>query len=93
MEFLNVFYNWHLRRHWKKHQNWKGFVFAVLNEVSFLDHQFLVVNPFHQLAYVLNDSFVDNHFHRYGASASYLPTGYPYDFCARGYGARPVDEC
>ena len=65
----------------------------MLDEVSFLDHQFLVANHFHQLAHVLNDSFVDNHFHRYGASASYLPTGYPYDFRARGHGARPIDEC
>ena len=59
---------------------------------SFLDRQFLVTNHFHQLAHVLDDSFVDNHFHRYGASASYLPAGYPYDFRARGYGARLVDD-
>ena len=65
----------------------------MLNEVSFLDHQSLVTNPFHQLAHVLNDSFVDSHLHLYGASASYLPTGYPYFFRARGHGARPVDEC
>ena len=65
----------------------------MLDKVSFLDHQFLVANPFHQLAHVLNDSFVDNHFHRYEASTSYLPAGYPYDFRARGHGARPVDEC
>ena len=63
------------------------------DEVSFLDHQFLVANPFHKLAHVPNDSFVDNHFHRHEASASCPPTGYPYDFCARDYGARPVDEC
>ena len=50
----------------------------MLNEVSFLDHQFLVANPFHQLAHVLNNSFVDNHFHLYGVSTSYLPAGYPY---------------
>ena len=93
MEFLSVFCNWHLRRHWKKHQSWKGFVFVMHDEVSFLNHQFLVANPFHQLAHVLNDSFVDNHFHRYGVSASYPPTGYPYDFRVRGYGARPADEC
>ena len=92
MEFLNIFCNWHLRRHWKKHQSWKGFVFVVLDEVSFLDHQFLVANPFHQHAHVLNDSFIDNHFHLYGAFASYLPAGYPYYFRARGRGARPVDE-
>ena len=93
MEFPSVFYNWHLRRHWKKHQSWKGFVFVMLNEVSFLDHQSLVTNRFHEFAHVLNDSFVDSHLHLYGASASYLPAGYPYYFCARGHGARPVDEC
>ena len=92
MEFLSVFYNWHLRHHWKKRQSWKGFVFVVLNEVAFLDHQFLVANPFHQLAHVLNDFFVDNHFHLCGASASYLPAGYQYHFHARGHGARPVNE-
>ena len=64
----------------------------MLDEVSFLDHQFLVANPFHQHAHVLNDFFIDNHFHLYGAFASYLPTGYPYYFRARGRGARPVDE-
>ena len=93
VEFLSVFCNWHLRRHWKKHQSWKGFFFVVRDEVSFLDHQFLVANPFHQLAHVLDDSFVDNHFHRYEASTSYPPAGYPYDFHARGYGAHPADEC
>ena len=93
MEFLSVFCNWHLRHHWKKRQSWKGFVFVVLDEVSFLDHQFLVANPFHQLAHVLNDSFVNNHFHLYGVSASYLPASYPYYFRARGHGAHPVDEC
>ena len=92
MEFLNVFCNWHLRHHWKKRQSWKGFVFVVLDEVSFLDHQFLVATPFHQLVHVLNDSFVNNHFHLYGASASYLPTDYPYYFHAQGRGARPVDD-
>ena len=92
MEFLSVFYNWHLRRHWKKRQSWKGFVFVVHDEVSFLDHQFLVTNPFHQLAHILNDSFVDNHLHLYGASASYLPTHYLYYFRARGHGVHPVDE-
>ena len=93
MEFLSVFCNWHLRRHWKKRQSWKGFVFVVLDEVSFLDHQFLIANPFHQLAHVLNDFFVDNHFHLYEASASYLPAGYLYYFRARGHGVRPVNEC
>ena len=62
----------------------------MLDEVSFLDHQFLVANPFSQLAHVLNDSFVDNHFHLYGASASYA--GYPYGFRAQGHGVLPVDE-
>ena len=62
-------------------------------EVSFLDHQFLVANPFHQLAHVLDDSFIDNHFHRYEASTSYPPAGYPYDFHAQGYGAYLADEC
>ena len=92
MEFLSAFCNSHLHHHWKKHQSWKWFVFVVLDEVSFLDHQFLIANPFHQLAHVLNDSFVDNHFHLYGASASYLPTGYPYGFRAQGHEARPVDK-
>ena len=92
MEFLSVFGNWHLRHHWKKHQSWKGFVSIVLDEVSFLDHQFLVTNTFHQLAHVLNDSFVNNHFHLYGASTSYLLAGYPYDFRARDHGAHPVNE-
>ena len=64
----------------------------MLDEVSFLDHQFRVANPFRQLAHVLNDSFVDNHFHLYGASASYLPAGYPYGFRAQGHGARLVNE-
>ena len=63
------------------------------DEVSFLDHQFLVTNPFHQLAHVPNDSFVDNHFHRYGASVSYPLAGYPHDFRAQGYEACLADEC
>ena len=61
-------------------------------EVSFLDHQFLVANPFRQLVHVPNDSFVNNHFHRHGASMSCPPAGYPYDFCAQGYGARLANE-
>ena len=52
--------NLHLRRHWKKRQNWIGFVFAVLDEASFLNHQFLVAEPFHQLAHVLRDLFFYN---------------------------------
>ena len=62
------------------------------DEVAFLDHQFLIANPFHQLAHVLDDSFVDNHFHLYGTSANYLPAGSLYDFRAQGDGARPIDE-
>ena len=93
MEFLNIFCNWHLRRHWKKRQSWKGFVFVVLDEVTFLDNQFLVANPFNQLAHVLNDSFVNSHLHLYGAFANYLPVGYSYRFRARGHRARLVDEC
>ena len=42
-------------------------------EVSFLDHQFLVVNPFRQLAHLPDDSFVDNHFHRHGVFVSCPP--------------------
>ena len=63
------------------------------DKVSFLDRQFLVANHFHHLAHVLDDSFVNNHFHWYGVSASCPPAGYPYDFRARDYGARPADEC
>ena len=62
------------------------------DKVSFLDHQFLIANPFHQLAHVLNDSFVDSHFHPYGASANYLSAGSPYGFRVQGDGAHPVDE-
>ena len=64
----------------------------MLDEVSSLDHQFLTANPFHQLAHALNDSFVDNHFHLYGASANYLPAGSLYGFRVKGDGAHPVDE-
>ena len=64
----------------------------MLDEVSFLDHQFLIANLFHQLAHVLNNSFVDNHFHLYGASVSHLLAGYLYYFRARGHGARPINE-
>ena len=92
MEFLIVVCNLHFRHHWKKRQSWKGFVFVVLDEVSFLDYQFLVAKLFHQLAHVLSDFFVDNHFHLCGASVSYLPVGCLYQFHARGRGARPVDE-
>ena len=64
----------------------------MLDEVSFLDHQFLDANHFYQLVHVLNDSFVDNHFHLYGTSVSYLPAGYLYYFRARSHGVRPVNE-
>ena len=92
MEFLSAFYNWHLRHHWKRHQNWKGSAFVVLDEVSSLDHQFLIANLFHQLAHVLDDSFIDNHFHLYGMSASCFPAGSPYGLRAQSDGTRPVDE-
>ena len=69
-----------------------GFVFVVLDEVSFLDHQFLVAWLFNQLAQVLRDLFFDNHFHLRGASTSCLPVGCPCHFHARGRGARLVDE-
>ena len=64
----------------------------MLDEVSFLDHQSFVANPFHQLAHVLDDFFVDNHFHLYGTSANCLPAGSLYGFRAQGDGARPIDE-
>ena len=62
------------------------------DEVSFLDHQFLATNLFHQLAHVLDDSFVDNHIHLYGMFASCLPAGSPYGLRAQGDGTGPVDE-
>ena len=62
------------------------------DEVSFLDHQSLIANPFRQLAHVPNDSFVDNHFHQHEASMSCPSAGYPHDFRAQGYGARLTDE-
>ena len=92
MEFLIVVCNLHLRRHWKKRQSWMGFVFAVLDEASYLNHQFLVAEPFHQLAHVLRDLFFYNHSHLCGASASCLPVGCPCHFHARGRGDRLVDE-
>ena len=92
MEFLSAFCNWHLRHHWKRYQSWKGFVFIVLDEISSLDYQFPAANPFHQLAHVLNDSFVDNHFHLYETSTNYLPAGSPYGLRVQGDGARPVNE-
>ena len=92
MEFLIVVYNLHLYRHWKKRQREKGFVFAVLDKVYFLDHQILVAELFHQFARVLSNFFIDSHFHLCGAFASYLPVGYPCHFHARGHGARPFGE-
>ena len=62
------------------------------DKVSFLDHQFIAANPFHQLAHVLDDSFVDNHLHLYGMSASFFPVGSPYGLRAQGDGTHPVDE-
>ena len=62
------------------------------DKVSFLDHQFIAANPFHQLAHVLDDSFVDNHLPLYGMSASCLPAGSPYGLRAQGDGTRPIDE-
>ena len=62
------------------------------DEVSFLDLQSLVANPFHQLTHVLSDSFVDSHFYQHGASASYPLAGYLRDFHVQGYGAHLADE-
>ena len=62
------------------------------DEVSFLDLQFLVANPFHQLVRVPSDSSVDSHFYQHGSSASYPLTGYLRDFPVQGCGARLVDE-
>ena len=62
------------------------------DEVSFLDLQSLVVNPFHQLAHVPSDSFVDSHFYQHGVSASYPLTGYLRDSYVQGCGAHLADE-
>ena len=62
------------------------------DEVSFLDLQSLVANPFHQLTHVPSDSFVDSHFYQHGASASYPLAGYLRDFHVQGYGAHLADE-
>ena len=62
------------------------------DEVSFLDLQSLVANPFHQLTHVPSDSFVDSHFYLHVSSASYPLAGYLRDFPIRGCGARLVDE-
>ena len=63
------------------------------DEVSFLNLQFLVANPFHQLVRVLSDSFVDSHFYQHVSFVSYPLVGYLRDFPVRGCGARLVDEC
>ena len=63
------------------------------DEVSFLDLQSLVANPFHQLAHVPSDSFVDNHFYQHGVSASYPLAGYLRDSHVQGCGALLTDEC
>ena len=62
------------------------------DEVSFLDLQSLIVNPFHQLARVPSDSFVDSHFYQHGSSASCPLAGYLRDFHVQGYGAHLADE-
>ena len=91
MEFLSIPCNcYHLHR-LKKHQSLKGFAFVVHDEVSFLDLQFLVANPFHQLIRVPSDSFVDSHFYQHGSSASCPLAGYLRDFPVHGCGARLVD--
>ena len=92
MEFLSIPCNWHLLHRWKKHQSLKGFAFVVHDEVSFLDLQFLVTNPFHQLVRVLGDFYVDSHFYQHVSSASCPLTGYLRDFPVQGFGARLVDE-
>ena len=92
MEFLSIPCNCYHLHCWKKHQSLKEFAFVVHNEVSFLDLQFLVANPFHQLVRVPSDSFVDSHFYQHGSSASCPLTGYLRDFSIQGYGARLVDE-
>ena len=92
MEFLNIPCNWHLLHRWRKHQSLKGFAFVVHDKVSFLGLQFLVVNPFHQLALVPSGSFVDSHFYQHGLSASCPLAGYLHDFPIQGCGARLVDE-
>ena len=92
MEFLSIPCNcYHLHR-LKKHQSLKGFAFVVHDEVSFLDLQFLVANPFHQLIRVPSDSFVDSHFYQHGSFASCPLAGYPRDSPAQGCGVRLIDE-
>ena len=92
MEFLSVPCNWHLLHRLKKHQSLKGFTFVVHDKVSFLNLQFLIANPFHQLVRVLSDSFVDSHFYQHVSSASCPLAGYLRDFPVQGCGARLVDE-
>ena len=92
MEFLSIPCNWHPLHRWKKYQSLKGFAFVMHDEVSFLNLQFLVANPFHQLVRVLSDSFVDSHFYQHVSSASCPLAGYLLDFPVRGCGARFVDE-
>ena len=92
MGFLSIPCNWHLFHRWKKHQSWKGFVFIVHDEVSFLDLQSLVADPFHQLAYVPSDFFVDSHFYQHELSASCSLAGYLRDFHVQGCGAHLANE-
>ena len=62
------------------------------DEVSILDLQSLFANPFHQLAHVPNDSFVDSHFYQHGASASYPLAGYLRDFHVQDCEAHLANE-
>ena len=62
------------------------------DEVSFLDLQSLVANPFHQLASVPSDDFIDSHFYQHGASVSCPLAGYLCDFHVQGCGAHLADE-
>ena len=92
VEFLNIPCNWHPLHCWNKHQSLKGFAFVVHGEVSFLNLQFLVANPFHQLVCILSDSFVDSHFYQHVSFASCPLAGYLRDFPVQGCGARLIDE-
>ena len=62
------------------------------DEVSFLDLQFLIANPFHQLDRIPSDSFVDSHFYQHGSSASCPLVGYLCDSRVQGCGAHLADE-
>ena len=92
MEFLSIPCNCYHLHCWKKHQSLKEFAFVVHNEVSFLDLQFLVANPFHQLVRVPSDSFVDSRFYQPESSASCPLAGYLHDSPVQGCGTHLVDE-